>query len=232
MLVDLHFKGKYVVVVGGGSESYRKTPTFVEACAKILVVSKTFSEGIEKMHKMGKLELLQTEVKDAKAFVKSLDPKPDLLVAVTNDHALNAALIQHAKSLGCMVYAVDNPVASDFILPAIAKVGEVRIAISTAGRSPAMARELRQRIEKLITQEDLLQIKLQTFARAVLKKRVLDQKVRRRVLYEVLKDEEIKRFLQEGKFEEAKETVLKILESEAMDIGEKAVSQLQEAESG
>ena len=232
MLVDLHFKGKYVVVVGGGSESYRKTPTFVEASAKILVVSKTFSEGIEKMHKMGKLELLQTEVKDAKAFVKSLDPKPDLLVAVTNDHALNAALIQHAKSLGCMVYAVDNPVASDFILPAIAKVGEVRIAISTAGRSPAMARELRQRIEKLITQEDLLQIKLQTFARAVLKKRVLDQKVRRRVLYEVLKDEEIKRFLQEGKFEEAKETVLKILESEAMDIGEKAVSQLQEAESG
>ena len=220
-----------MVVVGGGSESYRKTPTFVEASAKILVVSKTFSEGIEKMHKMGKLELLQTEVKDAKAFVKSLDPKPDLLVAVTNDHALNAALIQHAKSLGCMVYAVDNPAASDFILPAIAKVGEVRIAISTAGRSPAMARELRQRIEKLITQEDLLQIKLQTFARAVLKKRVLDQKVRRRVLYEVLKDEEIKRFLQKGKFEEAKETALKILESEASDIGENAVSQLQEAES-
>jgi precorrin-2 dehydrogenase/sirohydrochlorin ferrochelatase len=232
LLVDLNFKGKYAVIVGGGSESYRKTPTFVEAGAKILIVSKTFSEGIKKLHKMGKLELLQAEVKDAKAFVKSLDPKPDLFVAVTNDHVLNAALIQHAKSAGCMVYTVDNPEASDFILPALAKIGEVRIAISTKGKSPAMARALRQRIEKIITQEDLLQIKLQTFARAVLKKRILDQKIRRRILYEVLKDEDIKRFLQEGKFAEAKETALKMLESEARDIGEKAVSQLQEAESG
>jgi precorrin-2 dehydrogenase/sirohydrochlorin ferrochelatase len=230
LLVDLHFKGKYVVIVGGGSESYRKTPTFVEAGAKILVVSKTFSDGIKKLHATGKLELLEAEVKDAKAFVKNLKPKPDLLVAVTNDHALNAALIQHAKSAGCMVYAVDNPAASDFILPAIAKVGEVRIAISTTGKSPAMARELRQRIEKLITQEDLLQIKLQTYARAVLKKRIFDQKVRRKVLYEVLKDEEIKRFLKEGKFEEAKEKALKILESAAKNIGEKPVNQVQEAQ--
>ena len=210
MLVDLHFKGKYVVIVGGGSESYRKTPTFVEAGAKILVVSKTFSDGIRKLHIMGKLELSQEEVKDAKAFVKSLNPKPSLLVAVTTDHALNAALVQHAKSAGCMVYAVDNPVGSDFILPAIAKVGEVRIAISTTGKSPAMARELRQRIEKIVTQEDLLQIELQTYAREVLKKRILDQKVRRRVLYEVLKDKEIKRLLKEGKFEEAKETALRL----------------------
>jgi len=229
LLVDLHFKGKYVVIVGGGSESYRKTPTFVEAGAKILVVSKTFSDGIRKLHIMGKLELSQEEVKDAKAFVKSLNPKPSLLVAVTTDHALNAALVQHAKSAGCMVYAVDNPVGSDFILPAIAKVGEVRIAISTTGKSPAMARELRQRIEKIVTQEDLLQIELQTYAREVLKKRILDQKVRRRVLYEVLKDKEIKRLLKEGKFEEAKETALKILESAAKDIGEKTVP-LQEAQ--
>jgi precorrin-2 dehydrogenase/sirohydrochlorin ferrochelatase len=230
LLVDLNFKGKYVVIVGGGSESYRKTPPFVEAGAKILVVSKTFSDGIKKLHATGKLELLEAEVKDAETFVKSFNPKPDLLVAVTNDHVLNAALIRHAKSSGCMVYAVDNPAASDFILPAIAKVGEVRIAISTAGKSPAMARELRQRIEKMVTQKDLLQIELQTYARAVLKTRILDQKVRRKILYEVLKDKEIKRFLQEGKFEEAKETALKIVESAAKDIGEKPVNQLQEAQ--
>jgi precorrin-2 dehydrogenase/sirohydrochlorin ferrochelatase len=230
LLVDLDFKGKYVVIVGGGSESYRKTPTFVEAGAKILVVSKAFSDGIKKLHALGKLELLEAEVKDAEAFVKNLNPKPDLLVAVTNDHALNATLIKHAQSAGCMVYAVDNPAASDFILPAVAKVGEVQIAISTAGKSPAMARELRQRIEKLITHEDLLQIELQTYTRAVLKKRILDQKARRRVLYEVLEDKEIKRFLKEGKFEEAKETALKILESAAKDIGEKPVNQLQEAQ--
>jgi precorrin-2 dehydrogenase/sirohydrochlorin ferrochelatase len=215
MLVDLNFNGKYVVIVGGGSESYRKTQSFVEAGSKILVVSKAFSQEIKELQAMGKLELLKAEVKDGEAFVKNLKPKPDLLVAVTNDHKLNDQLIKHAKTAGCMVYAVDNPAVSDFTLPALAKVGEVRIAISTAGKSPAMARELRQKIEKLITPEDLLQIKLQTHVRAVLKKRVQDQKVRKQILYKVLKNEKIKKLLKEGKITEAKEMAKKILENES-----------------
>ena len=226
MLLDLNFNGKYAVIVGGGSESYRKTLNFVEAGSKILVVSKAFSLGIKKLHKMGKLELLQAEVKDAEDFVKSLEPKPDLLVAVTNDHKLNAQLIKHAKSAGCMVYSVDDPSASDFILPALAKVGEVRIAVSTTGKSPAMARVLRQRIEKMITEEDLLQIKLQNRLRANLKKRISDQKVRRKILYKTLKNDEVKRFLKEGKFDEALEVAMKILESSLAKV---AVNRLQEA---
>jgi precorrin-2 dehydrogenase/sirohydrochlorin ferrochelatase len=227
LLVDLNFNGKYVVVVGGGSESYRKTQSFVEAGSKILVVSKTFSPGIKKLHAMGKLELSQAEVKDAEDFVKSLKPKPDLLVAVTNDHRLNAQLIKHAKSAGCMVYSVDDPSASDFILPALAKVGEVRIAISTTGKSPAMARVLRQRIEKIITEEDLLQIKLQNRLRANLKKRISDQKVRRQILYKTLKNDEVKRLLKEGKFDGALEMAMKILESSLAKV---AVNKLQEAQ--
>jgi precorrin-2 dehydrogenase/sirohydrochlorin ferrochelatase len=227
LLVDLNINGKYVVVVGGGSESYRKTQSFVEAGSKILVVSKTFSLGIKKLHKIGKLELLQAEVKDSEAFVKNLNPKPDLLVAVTNDHELNAQLIKHAKSAGCMVYSVDDPSISDFILPALAKVGEVRIAISTTGKSPAMARVLRQRIEKMITEEDLLQIKLQNRLRANLKRRISDQKVRRQILYKTLKNDEVNRLLKEGKFDGALETAMKILEN---SLTKAAVNQLQEAQ--
>jgi len=212
LLVDLNFKGKYVVVVGGGSESYRKTQSFVEAGSKILVVSKTFSHGINELHEQGKLELLQEAVADAEAFVKNLTPKPDLLVAVTNDHALNAQLIKYAKKSGCMVYSVDDPAASDFILPALAKVGEVRIAISTTGKSPAMARVLRQRIEKMVTLEDLLQIKLQTHLRSMLKKRISDQKLRKQILYKMLGNPEIKKLLREDKFNEAQEMAVKILE--------------------
>lgn len=221
MLVDLNFTGKYVVIVGGGSESYRKTRSFVEAGSKILVVSKTFSHGIKGLHSMGKLELLQAEVKDGEAFVDKLEPKPDLLVAVTSDHELNAQLIKHAKAAGCLVYSVDNTEVSDFTLPALAKIGEVRIAISTAGKSPAMARVLRQRIEKAITQEDLLQIKLQTYARSVLKKRIGDQKVRKQILYTLLKNGEIRKLLKEEKFDDAREMAMKILEKMVKETIEK-----------
>ena len=54
MFVDLKFDGKYVVVVGGGSESYRKTMDFLDAGAKILVISKSFSSEIKHLQELGK----------------------------------------------------------------------------------------------------------------------------------------------------------------------------------
>jgi len=213
LIVDLKFDGKHVVIVGGGSESYRKTLNFLDAGSKILVVSRTFSTGIKKLHRMKRIDLLKTDIKDGEAFINRLSPKPDLLITVTNDHNLNVQLAKHAKLAGCMVYAVDNPSVSDFILPALAKVGEVKIAISTNGKSPAMARVLRQRIERMITQEDLLQIKLQNYTRAILKQRILDQKARKKILYKILKDNHIKRLLKEGEFDEARGIAMKILES-------------------
>ena len=213
MIVDLKFDGKYVVIVGGGTEGYKKTLSFLEAGSKILVVSRTFSSGIKKLHQMKRVDLLKADIKDGETFINSLSPKPDLLITVINDQNLSVQLAKHAKSAGCMVYAADNPPISDFILPAIAKVGEVRIAISTNGKSPAMAKILRQRIEKMITQEDLLQIKLQNYARAILKQRILDQKIRKKILYKILKDEHVKRLLKEKKFDEAQKMALEILKS-------------------
>ena len=154
MILDLNLEGKYVVIVGGGPEGYRKISSFLDAGSKILVVSRTFLEDITRLYKLKKIDLLEADIRDEEAFINSLNPTPDLLIAVTNDQNLNLSLAKHAKSAGCMVYAVDNPSISDFIFPAVAKVDDVRIAISTSGKSPAMARVLRQRIERLITKEE------------------------------------------------------------------------------
>lgn len=212
MLIDLKLDGKTVLVVGGGSEGYRKTQSFVDSGAKIWVISKAFSSGIQKLHEAKKVALLKTEIQDAKAFVDSLNPKPDVLLAVTDDSKLNLELVKAAKSAGCMVYSVDNPALSDFILPAVAKVGEVKIAVSTSGKSPAMARVLRQRIEKMITPEDLLEIQLQSHVRSILKKQVSDPKVRTKMLYAILNNDNIKQVLREGKLCEAQEIAMKILQ--------------------
>jgi len=220
MLVNLKSEGKAVVIFGGGSEGYRKTSDFVAAGAKVLVVSRSFSAGIRKLEEEGRISLRKAEVEDAEAFVKNLKPKPDVLVAVTSSRDLNAQLIGYGKSVGCMVYAPDNPASSDFVLPATARVGDVRIAISTDGRSPAMARVLRQRIERMITQQDLLQIKLQEHAREFLKRRVPDQKVRRQLLYEILDDETIRGLLLEGKLIEAQKAAAKIIENYRKDVKE------------
>ena len=177
MLIDLNLEGKRVVVVGGGSEGYRKTVDFLDAGAKILVVSQSFSSNMTKLYSEKKISILKEKIENAESFMDSFDPKPDIVVAVTSNSEFNSSLIDCAKSSGCMVYAPDNPLVSDFALPATASVGDVRIAVSTGGKSPAMASVLRKRIEKMITAEDLLQIKLQEYLRDLLKRQGGDQKV-------------------------------------------------------
>lgn len=213
MILDLSFEGKYVVIVGGGAESYRKTLSFLEAGSKILVASRSFSKGINELHHAKKINLQKTDIKDGEAFINSLDPKPYLLLAVTNDHNLNLKLAKHAKSLGCMIYVTDNPSISDFIVPSVTTIGDVKIAISTSGKSPTMARVLRKRIEGIITQEDLLQINLQDYARALLKQRISDQKARRKILRRILDNDQIKRLLKAGEFAKAQNAAMQILES-------------------
>lgn len=210
--MDYKFNGKYVVMVGGGSEAHKKALTFLDAGSKVLVVSRNFSAELKELEKTKKLCLTRKEIKDGEAFVRELDPKPDLVAVATSDHKLNVSLAKRAKESGFMVYVADNPALSDFILPAVAKIGDIRIAISTNGKSPAMAKKLRQRIEELITKEDTLQIRLQEKIRANLKKRISNQRLRKKILYKILEDDKVRMLLIAGKSREAERTAFNIIE--------------------
>lgn len=212
MIMDYKFNGKYVVMVGGGSEAHKKALTFLDAGSKVLVVSRNFSAELKELEKTKKLCLTRKEIKDGEAFVRELDPKPDLVAVATSDHKLNVSLAKRAKESGFMVYVADNPALSDFILPAVAKIGDIRIAISTNGKSPAMAKKLRQRIEELITKEDTLQIRLQEKIRANLKKRISNQRLRKKILYKILEDDKVRMLLIAGKSREAERTAFNIIE--------------------
>lgn len=78
------------------------------------------------------------------------------------------------------------------------------MCIFTQGKSPLMARQLRKKIEKVIKEEDVLQLELQNFTRQQLKEKVEGQKRRRTYLYQILEDDIVKKLLKEGKLEDAK----------------------------
>ncbi|MGE5637203.1 MAG: bifunctional precorrin-2 dehydrogenase/sirohydrochlorin ferrochelatase [Chloroflexota bacterium] len=212
MIIDFKFKDKYVVMVGGGSEAFSKIKNFLDAGSDILVVSRNFSNAIIELSEKNKITLLKSEISNAENFLKQLNPKPYLLAVATSDHMLNASLADYAKQQGLMVYVADNPIISDFILPAVSKIGDVRITISTGGRSPAMAKTLRERIESLITPEDLLHIELQEYIRQILKQQVAEQKDRKRILYEILEDKRVAELLKQEKLDEAKQESIIIME--------------------
>jgi siroheme synthase-like protein len=212
LLVDLKLAGKIVIVVGAGAEAYRKIQSFLDSGAVIWVISKEFNSSIEKLAEEKRVAILKTDIKDASSFVHSFNPKPDILLAATSDSSLNLELVKAAKASGCMVYSIDNSAVSDFILPAVAKVGDVKVAVSTGGKSPAMAHVLRERIEKLVTPQDLLEIELQTNMRTILKEQVSDVKLRGKTLYEILNNVNIKEALSEGNIQEAQRLAIKVIE--------------------
>jgi precorrin-2 dehydrogenase / sirohydrochlorin ferrochelatase len=213
LILDIKLLGKSVVIIGGGAEAYRKILSFLDAGSKVLVVSNDFIDKIHVLHQLGKVDLLESDITDADAFVNGLSPKPDVLVAVTNNPDLNGQLAKHAKAAGCMVYVLDNSAVSDFMFPALAKIADVKIAVTTGGKSPSMARVLRKRIEKLITEEDLLQIQLQNYIRPILKQQISEPKIRKIILSEILEDSHIKKLLKRDNIADAKQFALDIAES-------------------
>ena len=96
-------------------------------------------------------------------------------------------------------------------MPVISRVGEFHIAISTGGKSPAMSSLLRRRIEGIISEEDILMVRLQSNARKLAKAHIPNQRLRKRALCTIMGDRRIKRLLKTGKYQEAKNRAKRII---------------------
>lgn len=212
MLIDLRLRGKKVLIFGGGVVGERKARRFLEGDPSITVVSRSFTEGLKRLGQQGKVKLIESDLASDPSLISSLISGSDVVVAATDDQRLNWDVAAEARRQKVLVSVVDNPSISDFYLPATARFGEIRIAICTGGRSPAVSRILRERLEKAITREDILQVELQHYARTLARASVPDRRARRSLLYQIIQSPEIKHLLREGDFEGAKDLARQIIE--------------------
>jgi precorrin-2 dehydrogenase/sirohydrochlorin ferrochelatase len=112
-----------------------------------------------------------------------------LVVAATGDSALNQEITRIAAGKGILVNSAEG--GSEVILPSKIARGDILVAISTGGHSPAMARYIRQRLEESLGNELADMVRLQSELREVLKKKVKSQDERERLLWDVLDDRAI-----------------------------------------
>ena len=135
------------VVVGGGRIATQKVAGLLEAKAQVTVISPILTSKLKTLAGAGRVTVIDRPYRQgdlAGAFV---------VIAATNDPATNEAVWREAKQRGCLVNVVDDPPHCNFIVPAVVRRGEVTIAISTGGASPALARRLRERLETLVGPE-------------------------------------------------------------------------------
>jgi len=211
--VDLNLRENLVIVVGGGTEGLRKVNSLLTQNCKILVISDKINTQLSKYVKEKKIGFKKIKLKNTSFLSKY---KPFLVMAATDDKQLNRKIVEKAKKMRCYVYAIDDPKVSDFSHPSVINIEDtVQIAISTGGKSPAMARKLRIQAEKIfkkiVNKEEIYQIKLQQIVRNAAKEKISTQKERKKFLYSVLNDMKIKQLIKDEKLEKAQNRAMLML---------------------
>ncbi len=131
-----------VIVVGGGAVAARKVQGLLEAGARaVTVISPALAADFVPLVEGGDVTW------KARAYEYGDLAGVFLAIAATDDREVNAAVSREAASACCLVNVVDDPDLSTFILPAVVRRGELTVAISTGGASPALARRIRERFE-------------------------------------------------------------------------------------
>jgi precorrin-2 dehydrogenase/sirohydrochlorin ferrochelatase len=139
--ISLNLASRRCLVVGGGAVAERKVNGLLAAGAHTVVISPDVTLKLRQYAQEGRISLHERELIHADFEGESL------VIAATDDPALNALIVRRARKLGIWANAVDDPVCSDFIAPAVVERGNLTIAISTGGASPALAAAVRRRLE-------------------------------------------------------------------------------------
>jgi siroheme synthase-like protein len=135
------------VVIGGGKVASRKVEGLLAAGAKVTVISPILAPELEHLAASGIIEVVR------RCYAEGDLQGASLAIAATNNAQVNQHVWAEAVCSGCLLNVVDDPQHSNFTLPAVVRRGEMNIAISTGGSSPALARRLRERLEQIIVPE-------------------------------------------------------------------------------
>ncbi len=132
------------MVVGGGDVAARKIELLLKATTNITVMSATVSNGVERLINENKLNWLAHNYQTG--FLETMT----LVVAATDDSAINEQVYQEANALNILANVVDQPELCTYITPSIIDRSPMLIAISSSGSAPILVRMLREQIEKIL----------------------------------------------------------------------------------
>ncbi|MBW2642934.1 MAG: bifunctional precorrin-2 dehydrogenase/sirohydrochlorin ferrochelatase [Deltaproteobacteria bacterium] len=145
--VNLDIRNRKCLVVGGGTVGTRKVMTLLNCGAKVTVVS---SDVAEKLQELSDGDIIKLEKRPFQ--ISDLD-KMFLVMGATDNQEINREIHSEAERLGVLCNIADRPEVCNFILPAIVNRGDLIIAISTSGKSPAFAKKIRKDLEKVFGTE-------------------------------------------------------------------------------
>lgn len=140
--INLNIKGRKCIVVGGGEVAERKVKTLLKFEGKVTLISPEVTLGLLDLASRKKIKYI-SKLYNSKCLNGAI-----LVIAATDNRRVNSKISKDCFKKGILVNVVDSPRECTFIAPAVVKKGFITVAISTAGRSPALSKAVRIAIEK------------------------------------------------------------------------------------
>lgn len=184
--ISLDLKDKRCVVVGGGGVAERKVRSLIAYGAVVRVISPNITRGLNKLKSGNKIVHLR------RGYRRGDLKEAFLVFGATSSEALNSRISTDARKERTLVNIVDSPAKCDFIVPASINRGNLTISISTSGASPALARFLRQRLEKDYGSEYGKFLKIMENLRHEVLEKVQDKNRRKRIFEKMVKSNAVR----------------------------------------
>jgi len=181
--IFLDLKGKKILVVGGGNVAERKIEALLDCGAKINIVSNELTDKLKNLVEVYGIRHLNEEFSE-----KHLEGI-FLVIAATNDKQLNHKVSKIAKKMGLLINAVDQLPDCNFIVPSIVKRGDLLIAISTSGKSPALAQKIRKQLDTQFGSEYEAFLVLMGRVRKEMLSKGLSQEENSRIFHEIVESD-------------------------------------------
>lgn len=216
LIIDLNLYNKKAVIVGGGIEGGRKVRGLLGQNCCITVISDHFDPYLSDLANKGQIQIIKSKVDDS-TVLDGHNGSLFLLLACTDNRSLNRSLVEKGRSMGAFVYSVDDPSYSDFSYASIINIeGVMQVAISTSGKSPIMARQVRIKAERVlkrvIKKTDIENTRLQEFARNAARAKIHSVEDRKKFLYSLVNDKYIQNLIRENRIEDAKSSTIELLQ--------------------
>jgi precorrin-2 dehydrogenase/sirohydrochlorin ferrochelatase len=167
----LDLQGRPVLVVGGGTVAERKVESLLAAGALVNLVAPEVTPSLAR---------LTIGIQRRKFLESDLDGMT-LVISATGDRVAQEQIAAAARTRNIPINTVDQPELCDFIVPAIVRRGDVVLAISTSGRSPALAAALRAKLESVITEDVARAVRILGEVRNEVHSRFEDQDRRKQI---------------------------------------------------
>lgn len=198
--VFIELQDRRCLVIGGGREAQRKVEGLLAADGRVEIISPTLTDDLRRLLDEGKIvSWQQRDYRDGDV------EGYEVVMVATDDGKVNAEVAAEGKRRRIWVNAADDTENCDFILPAVIRRGNITLAASTSGTSPALARRLREELEAYLTEDMPALAELLAEVRNDLRSRGIKPDVE---VWQDAIDEQLRVLLAQRKYRQAKARLL------------------------